>query len=71
MGGPGTVRLGVRLVRVTAWTPPALPSLDAVRKEVQREWEYDRRKRAFDASYKTMRAKYDVTIEAPVGASTP
>jgi len=70
--GPIQSGLGVHLVRVTAWTPPALPSLDAVRKEVQREWEYDRRKRAFDASYETMRAKYDVTIEAPLaGASTP
>jgi hypothetical protein len=68
--GPVQSGFGVHLVRVTAWTPPALPSLDAVRQEVQREWEYERRKRAFDASYETMRAKYDVTIEAPsAGAS--
>ena len=62
--GPVQSGLGVHLVRVTSRTPSAPASLDAVRQEVQREWEYERRKRAFDASYEAMRAKYDVTIEA-------
>jgi hypothetical protein len=62
--GPVRSGLGVHLVRVTASTPSALPALDDVRQQVQREWEYDRRKRAFAASYERMRAKYDVAIEA-------
>ena len=69
--GPVQSGLGVHLVRVTSWTPPTPASLDAVRQEVQREWEYERRKRAFDASYEAMRAKYDVTIEAPLAAAGP
>jgi len=69
--GPVQSGLGVHLVRVTSWTPSAPAPLDAVRQEVQREWEYERRKRAFDASYEAMRAKYDVTIEVPLaGAGT-
>jgi hypothetical protein len=36
---------------------------------VQREWEYDRRKRAFEASFAKMRAKYDVRIEARVASA--
>ena len=54
----------MHLVRVSARTPSQPPSLDAVRQEVQREWEYERRQRAFDASYKKLRANYDVVIEA-------
>jgi hypothetical protein len=62
--GPVQSGFGVHLVRVTAWTPSVPPALDDVRQQVQREWEYDRRKRAFAASYERMRAKYDVAIEA-------
>ena len=61
--GPVRSGLGVHLVRVTASTPPAPPALADVRLQVQREWEYDRRTRAFAASYERMRAKYDVAIE--------
>jgi hypothetical protein len=64
--GPVRSGLGVHLVRVTAWTPSVSPSLDTVRQDVRREWEYERRKRALEASYAAMRAKYDVTIEAPL-----
>ena len=67
--GPVQSGLGVHLVRVTSWTPSTPASLDTVRQEVQREWEYERRKRAFDASYAAMRAKYDVTIEAPLAGA--
>ena len=59
----------MHLVRVTSWTPSTSASLDTVRQEVQREWEYERRKRALDASYAAMRAKYDVTIEAPLAGA--
>ncbi|HEX6571927.1 MAG TPA: peptidylprolyl isomerase [Steroidobacteraceae bacterium] len=62
--GPVRSGLGVHLVRVTTSTPSVRPALDDVRQQVQREWEYDRRKRAFAASYERMRARYDVAIEA-------
>ncbi len=62
--GPVRSGYGVHLVRVSARTPSQAPSLDAVRQEVQREWEYERRQRAFDASYQKLRANYDVVIEA-------
>jgi hypothetical protein len=64
--GPVRSGLGMHLVRVTSWTPSTSASLDTVRQEVHREWEYERRKRALEASYEAMRAKYDVTIEAPL-----
>ena len=67
--GPVRSGLGVHLVRVRSWTPSTPASLDSVRQEVQREWEYERRKRALDASYEAMRAKYDVTIEAKLAGA--
>jgi hypothetical protein len=62
--GPVASGLGVHLVRVSAWTPPATPSLTQVRPEVLREWENERRHRALDASYQRMRANYDIVIQA-------
>ncbi len=62
--GPVTSGLGVHLVRVSAWTAPASPSLAQIRPEVQREWENERRHSALDASYERMRANYDVVIQA-------
>jgi hypothetical protein len=62
--GPVRSGYGVHLVRVSARTPSQPPSLDAVRQEVQREWEYERRQRAFEANYEKLRASYDVVIEA-------
>jgi hypothetical protein len=67
--GPVRSGLGVHLVRVTGWQASMPPSLDAVRREVQREWEYERRKRAFDASYAAMRARYDVSIDAQLAGA--
>jgi hypothetical protein len=67
--GPVRSGLGVHLVRVTAWTPSMSPPLDAVRQDVRREWEYERRKRALDASYAAMRAKYEVTIDAQLASA--
>ena len=62
--GPVVSGLGVHLVRVAAWTPPAQPSLAQIRPEVLREWENERRHSALDASYERMRANYDVVIQA-------
>ena len=68
--GPVRSGYGVHLVRVSARTPSAPPSLDAVRQEVQRDWEYDRRQRAFEASYQKLLADYDVVIEAKLDGAT-
>ena len=62
--GPVRSGYGVHLVRLSARTPSQPPSLDNVRQEVQREWEYERRQRAFEANYQNLRANYDVVIEA-------
>ena len=62
--GPVVSGLGVHLVRVSAWTASASPTLAQIRSEVQREWENDRRHSALDASYQRMRANYDVVIQA-------
>jgi hypothetical protein len=62
--GPVRSGLGVHLVRVDGWAPRALPLLDAVRSELRREWEYDRRKRELESNYEKVRANYDVVIQA-------
>jgi hypothetical protein len=59
----------VHLVRVTAIEPAALPPLEAVRTEVAREWELERRARSAEEEYRRMRARYAVTIDAERPAS--
>ena len=61
--GPIASGLGAHLVRVTARTPAALPPLDAVRPQVAREWENERRERSRTESYRQLRGRYDVVIE--------
>ena len=62
--GPLVSGFGVHLVRVSARTPPALPSLDQVRAAVAREWESDQRTHASLADYRKARATYDVVVKA-------
>jgi hypothetical protein len=61
--GPIGSGVGVHLVRLTELVPPKLPPLAAVRAEVLREWENDRRVTASEASYARARARYDVVVE--------
>jgi len=61
--GPVASALGVHLVKVSARTEAALPPLDAVRQQVTREWENERREHSRIESYRQMRARYDVVIE--------
>ncbi len=67
--GPVASGLGAHLVRVSARTPAALPPLDAVRQRVAREWENERRDRSRSESYRTLRSRYEVVIEAALAAS--
>ncbi len=71
--GPVASALGAHLVRVSALQPAALPPLDEVRQQVAREWESARRERSRSESYRRLRERYEVVIEAslPQGKPTP
>lgn len=62
--GPIHSSFGIHYVRVTAYTPAAMPQLPDVRNQVMREWENERRVRARDDMYARLRAGYDVAVEA-------
>jgi hypothetical protein len=61
--GPVASALGAHLVKVSARTPAVLPPLDAVRQQVAREWENERRERSRTENYRQLRERYDVVIE--------
>jgi parvulin-like peptidyl-prolyl isomerase len=63
LAGPITSTFGAHLVRVTERTPAVAPPLADVRAKVQREFEYARRQRARDESYRKLRAQYQVVLE--------
>jgi hypothetical protein len=67
--GPVDSSVGAHYVRVFEREPATVPSLAAVRDQVVREWENDRRQRARNDAYARMRGRYDVRIEA--AASRP
>jgi PPIC-type PPIASE domain len=68
--GPITSGFGAHLVRVSALKPAELPPLQLVRTAVVREWENDQRRRALDGSYRKLRPRYDVVIEAKLPEGT-
>jgi hypothetical protein len=61
--GPIDSSFGTHYVRVSDRTPAAAPQLAAVRDHVVREWENERRQRARNDAYTTMRGEYQVSIE--------
>jgi hypothetical protein len=61
--GPIDSSFGAHYVRVADRTPAAAPQLAAVRDQVVREWENERRQRARDDAYTKMRGEYQVSIE--------
>jgi PPIC-type PPIASE domain len=61
--GPIDSSFGAHYVRVSDRTPAAAPQLAAVRDHVVREWENERRQRARNDAYTTMRGEYQVSIE--------
>ncbi len=69
--GPIESSFGAHFVRVAHRTPPLAPRLNAVRDQVVREWENERRQRARSEAYARMRAGYDVSIEAKLPAERP
>ncbi len=62
--GPIHSSFGAHYVRVSDRTPAVVPQLAAVRDQVVREWENERRQRARTDAYARMRAVYEVSIEA-------
>ena len=61
--GPIDSSFGAHYVRVSDRTPAVAPQLAAVRDQVVREWENDRRQRARNDAYTKMRGEYQVSIE--------
>jgi len=61
--GPIDSSFGAHYVRVSSRTPASAPQLAAVRDQVVREWENDRRQRARRDAYTKMRGAYQVSIE--------
>ena len=60
--GPIDSSFGAHYVRVSARTPAVAPQLTAVRDQVVREWENERRQRARNDAYTKMRGEYQVSI---------
>jgi len=61
--GPIDSSFGAHYVRVSNRAPAAAPPLAAVRDQVVREWENDRRQRARRDAYTKMRGAYEVSVE--------
>jgi hypothetical protein len=61
--GPIESSFGAHYVRLSDRTPAVVPALTAVRDQVIREWENDRRQRARADGYAKLRARYHVSIE--------
>ena len=61
--GPIDSGFGAHYVRVADRTPAAAPQLAAVRDQVVRDWENERRQRARNDAYTKMRGEYQVSIE--------
>jgi hypothetical protein len=69
--GPIVSSFGTHYVRVSARAPAIAPVLDAVRDQVVREWENDRRLHARTDAYTKMRGVYQVTIDPELPALRP
>ena len=61
--GPVASGFGAHVVRITARRPAELPPLAAIRPQVLREWENDRRVRNRAQAYQSMLKNYEVVID--------
>ena len=62
--GPITSSFGQHFVFITEGTPGGLPTLDAVREGVRREWSNARRLEAEQKLYGSLRERYEIVVEA-------
>jgi hypothetical protein len=63
--GPIASGYGLHLVFVSARSEAVLPVLEAIRDEVRRDWQAERRAEAIAARLAELRARYEVRIETP------
>jgi hypothetical protein len=64
-GGPLDSAYGVHLVFVEARVPGSPLPLDAVRREVERDWRYARREQAVEAFHAELVGRYEVDVDWP------
>ncbi|MGL6044646.1 MAG: peptidyl-prolyl cis-trans isomerase [Sandaracinobacteroides sp.] len=64
--GPLVSPYGLHLVRVTSRDPARVPPLAAVRTGVEREWEAERRRRALEVYYRSVRKTYQISYDRGV-----
>ena len=69
--GPIGSSYGAHYVRLSERTPAFAPQLAAVRDQVVREWENERRQRARNDAYAKMRGEYTVSIETKPSTEQP
>ena len=62
--GPLRSAFGFHLVRVESYAPGEAPPLERVAAAVAREWEHERRLAARAESFRKLRERYDVVVEA-------
>ena len=65
--GPIVSTFGLHLVRISARSTGALPSLADIRPLVLREWQADQRGRASEKFYGSLRSKYELRYEGELG----
>ena len=69
--GPIESGYGRHLVLVRSRKDGAVPPLESVRDAVLREWQTERRAEVNESIYKSMRARYTVSVELPAWARRP
>ncbi|MGH8035975.1 MAG: peptidyl-prolyl cis-trans isomerase, partial [Lysobacterales bacterium] len=69
--GPVRSGFGVHIVRIGKRIEAQAASLAAVRAEVERDWENDRRKSTREAYYQGLLKTYEILIEAGLPQATP
>ena len=63
--GPILSAYGPHLVRLDAFVPATTPALADIRDRVEGEWRQQEAERLREASYETLRARYDVIMPEP------
>jgi hypothetical protein len=66
--GPMRSGLGWHLVLITEREPGRMPSLEAVRAQVLRDWREERRRALQAQTYERLRARYEITVEPGIAA---
>ncbi len=68
--GPVESTFGLHLIHIDDRTPARMPELDEIRAVVLREWQTEKRHAIAEERYRSVRAKYDVTVAWPEPKTT-